>query len=756
VTPPLGTATAASQPSAELQDALLSITVNGASAGEPVAVLRGAGGQFFVPSPIVATWRLKSAPAPAFSRDGIPYCLLNGIDGLGFEFAEATQALAVTTRPDALGWTRLSYADVAPTDEVTGGTGGFLNYDASAQLADGAASLAGAIEAGIFTQWGVGISAFVGRWSNRAAELVRLDSNWTIDDPVNMRSLRFGDSVSRGGVGGVPLRFGGIQLARNFAVQPGFVTIPLPALRGSAALPSVVDLYVNDALHGSRDLPAGPFELSNVPIVTGAGDVQLVVRDLLGREMLYSQSYYAAPDILRKGLRDYSFEAGFLRRSFGLRSNDYGALMMSATLRQGISDRVTGEVHAEATRHIQAAGIAAAIALPRIGQLQASLAASRSREGSGGLAGFKFDRRTRGLSFGLSAELTSKDYMALGWDRDRRPPASVIQAFAGLPLGFGSFGLSYLRRDGRSEPDAEYVSANSSIRLVRIGSLHLAARKGLRGEEDFAAELFLVIPIGREASATAGASLAGGRSTFNAAFQRDLPAGEGVGYRVATSAGAINRIDGKLIVQTRFGAYDGQLTWIDGRTGVRLSASGGFGMVGGDVFASRQLSQSFATVRVGGYANVRVYADNQLIGRTNRNGLVVVPRLRPFDRNRLRIELADLPWDAEVTGDELTVRPYGRHGVAVEFAAGPARAAIVTIVLDDGEMLPAGSMIRLNGGAGDFVSAPGGDVYLTGLEADNSATASWSSGSCRARFRFAATAEPQPRLGVVQCQRLVQ
>ena len=148
---------------------------------------------------------------------------------------------------------------------------------------------------------GVGSSNFVANWSDNHADVVRLDSNWTIDDPVRMRSLRFGDSISRSGVGGLALRFGGIQLARNFAVQPDFVTIPLPSLRGSAAVPSVVDIYVNEALRGSREVPAGPVDLTGLPIVSGNGDVQLVVRDLLGRQTLYNQPYFWPRECLHRG-----------------------------------------------------------------------------------------------------------------------------------------------------------------------------------------------------------------------------------------------------------------------------------------------------------------------------------------------------------------------------------------------------------------------------------------------------------------------
>ena len=736
----------------KLADSLLSVSVNGARAGEPVALLRGPGNTFYATAAVIASWRL-TAPPVAFTRDGTDYYLLNAIRGLKLELAEATQTLSLDARADTLGWTRLAYAEIEPGEELASGTGGFVNYDVTAQVVDGVTSVAGAFEAGVFTRFGVGITSFVGRWAKDAAELVRLDTSWTIDDPARMRSVRVGDSVSRGGVGGLPLRFGGIQLARNFSVQPGFVTFPLPSLRGSAALPSVVDVYVNDVLSGSRDVPPGPFEISEIPIVTGNGEVQLVVRDLLGRQMLYSETYYAAPSLLRKGLHDYSYEAGLLRHSFGTRSNDYGPMMVSATHRYGFSDDLTGEIHAEATRHVQAGGVAAGLSLPSIGHAELSLAASHSGQGSGAQAGLGLERRTRGLTLGVRAEVSSRNYTAIGWDAGRRPPASTVQAFAGLPLAFGSVGLSYLRRNSRGEPDVEFVGASSSLRLPRIGSLHLAARKSLAGTQDLSAQLSLSVPLGALRSASAGASLEGGRRSVTTEIRHSLPAGPGLGYRLSASLGTVDRIEGLLSAQTAFGTHDAQLTWVDGKTGVRLSTTGGLGLVGRDAFASRRLTQSFATVKVGDYPNVRVYADNQLVGRTGRNGTLVVPRLRPFERNNLRIELADLPWDAQAPGDQLAVRPYNRHGVAVNFKVRAALAAFVRVLFADGSALPTGSTVILDQGPEEFISAPGGEVYLTGLEAENWATASWSDGSCRFHFQFSPGSDPQPRLGDVRCAR---
>jgi outer membrane usher protein len=279
----------------------------------------------------------------------------------------------------------------------------------------------------------------------------------------------------------------------------------------------------------------------------------------------------------------------------------------------------------------------------------------------------------------------------------------------------------------------------------------LAGRKSLAGDKSFAAQAFVVIRLGGQASSTAGVSLDGGKTTVKTSLQRGLPVGNGLGYSVSASTGPIDRFDAKLSANSNFGTHDAQLSWIDGKTGVRLSTSGGFAIVGGDAFASRRLDQSFATVQVGQYSNVRVYADNQLIGRTDGRGKVVVPRLRPFDRNTLRIELADLPWDAQVNGDERIVRPYRRHGVVVDFGAKPALDGLLRILLADGTPLPAGAIVRVGSSITEFIVAPGGEVYLTGLEPRNVVVASWSAGRCSFEFRFVESLEPQPRLGDFRC-----
>ena len=52
----------------------------------------------------------------------------------------------------------------------------------------------------------------------------------------------------------------------------------LPALAGVAVLPSTVEVLVNNQQRLSRQVPPGAFELQDVPVVTGAGDLNLILR----------------------------------------------------------------------------------------------------------------------------------------------------------------------------------------------------------------------------------------------------------------------------------------------------------------------------------------------------------------------------------------------------------------------------------------------------------------------------------------------
>jgi outer membrane usher protein len=246
------------------------------------------------------------------------------VPGLRYQLDERTQELNIEGPPDifaatVLGVPRERFAELGEIH-----LGGFLNYDLLFQHQDADSSLDGVLELGLFHRLGVGTTTALARDIGDRSAFTRLETTWTADDPGRLSTLRLGDTIGRPGAWGRLVRFGGVQWGTNFAIQPEFITFPLPTLSGEARIPSTVELFANSALRLQQSVPPGPFEIPNVPLITGAGDVQLVVRDLLGRQRVLVVPYYVSSALLRAGLTDYTFELDFERDNFGIESNDYG------------------------------------------------------------------------------------------------------------------------------------------------------------------------------------------------------------------------------------------------------------------------------------------------------------------------------------------------------------------------------------------------------------------------------------------------
>src|SRR5204862_86830 len=96
-----------------------------------------------------------------------------------------------------------------------------------------------------FNEYGVFTSSLLAPQLGSPRDWVRLDSTFAVDYPEKLTSLRLGDTLSRPGTWGRPIRLGGLQYGTNFNVQPGFIRQPVLEAAGSATLPSTVDLFVN-------------------------------------------------------------------------------------------------------------------------------------------------------------------------------------------------------------------------------------------------------------------------------------------------------------------------------------------------------------------------------------------------------------------------------------------------------------------------------------------------------------------------------
>jgi outer membrane usher protein len=751
--PPAAVAAASQDTSDALTEAWFEVHVNG-TPEDTVLVLQDASGHVLVRAADLERWRIHVTGVAGVSHGTDDYLPLSAIAGLTYRIDPSHGTLLLDVRASRFAATRFTGISRAADQPTPSPPGAYVNYDIfGARGSRGSSHASALVEAGVFGAWGTGSSTFLARHQGGDSRTLRLDTTWTHDRPADMASLRFGDVISAPSSWGRGVRFGGVQWGTNFATQPGFITFPLPTLGGVAAEPSTVDFYVNNVLRLRRDVPSGPFTIQDLPIVTGQGDIRMVVRDLLGREQVVTQPFYASGGLLAPGLRDYSYELGFERENYGLASNDYGRLVAAATERRGFSDSFTGELHVEATRGQQTLGIGSTVLLGNAGVLTASVAGSHDAAGTGALVELGIQHQSRYVSYGARTQLTTDGFIQLGYLPTARPPRQTSSAFISTSFGrFGSLGLNYTHQDFRGQDDVELVGVNYSRSIGVLGYLSLSALQFLGGDPSPLFSLTLTVPLGAADSASFSAQSHAGDAHGTVQYRHSLPVGTGVGYRLQAGLDANDPRQADLTLQNDVGTYAfGVASTRDGQA-YQASVRGGVALLSGKVFPSRHIDGSFAVVQVPGFADVRVYADNQVVGTTDRDGYALVPRLRPYQKNPIRIEQADLPMDAQIKGLQLDAVPYYQSALALTFPVTRSRGAIVVIKLDDGSDLPAGAEVTVDSQVAPFPVGLRGEVYLTGLDETSRLRATWNGQSCDMTISFPATADPLPRLGPVTCQ----
>lgn len=742
------------------QEIWLAVTLNDQPLPGAALWLRRADGALLAREADLRAWRLRLPETAPHRHHGEAYYPLDGLPGLAYRVDENAQTVAIAAPPELFPPTHRRLGAPRFPPPTPSGPGGFLNYDLLVERAAGDSRLNGLFELGAFNGMGVGTASALGRSLAGETQWLRLETTWTHDRPEALASLRLGDTVTRAGAWGRPVRFGGVQWATDFSVQPGFVAFPLPTVAGEAALPATVDLYLNDTLRAREAVPSGPFRMTDLPVVTGEGELRVVVRDLLGREQVLSERYYASPRLLRPGVTDFSFEAGFVRENFALAGNDYGRFFAAATWREGLDERFTGELRAEGLRGQQTLGMSGTFLWAPAGVFTASAAASRNADAedrNGRFGALGFERQGRRFSLGLRTQSASPGFVQLGLPPGERAPARLSEARLGFSSpGIGTLGLTWVDQDHRDRDDVRIAGLSYQKNIAGAALILSLSRittlDGARRTEHVAAAT-LVLPLGARTSAAVGAARQAGDNRGTFLLQRNLPPGEGLGYRLQASANGTDAVEAGVSAQGPVGTYTAAAARADGETAWRLGAAGGLAVLDGELFFARRLTDSFALVRAGDYPNVTVYADNQPVARTDDGGRALVPRLRAYEPNVLRIGESGLPLDAEVESYERTVVPYRRSGLLVSFAARPARGALLRLVLDDGTPVPAGAQVYVEDRDRAFPVALDGEVYVTGLAAASRLSARWNGQACTVEAPSPPAGDPLPDLGTFVCAR---
>lgn len=733
--------------------------------------------------------------------------LLDDIPRLKYEYDERAQRIRFTVddadrqgRAFDLGGNGRNFA------RAQAGWGAVLNYDllsTTSSLRDlRLSSFSGSsltVEGRAFSPYGTFEQSGIWRAAiDQSSTFIRLDTSLRYSDQDRMITYRAGDAINGGLAWSRPVRLGGLQAQSNFALRPDLITMPLPVLGGVAAVPSAVDLYVNNIKTFSQDIGPGPFSLSNIPIVSGAGNAQLVLRDSSGHETRTTVPFYASPILLAPGLSAWSIEGGLPRLSFGSSSDSYAQSPIgSATLRRGVFDWLTLEGHVEAGAGVTNGGLGAAFLTGSFGVASASVSGSTGFSGNGVQAYLSYETRLFGMSLSVSSQRAFGAYDDLASATARLQDLSFVSAqrltdVFGLPPGaLGNLALPVTN----SAITPIYTTARAPRAFDRItvtapfpfdisssisaSFLHLIDAAGTRSDiltasytrplpynASFYATAFrdfgthrstgmlvgLSVPLSDSISASSGASIGQGAARYTTDITKPLgPTPGSYGWRVRDSEGGSGYREASAAYRSNYGAI--QVGAAEDRNGSRglVELRGSIATMGGGVFLSNWIDDGFAVIRTGA-AGVEVSHDNRPAGLTDARGMLLVPTLRSYQKNKITVDPSNLPIDSEIETTREVVAPADRAGVLVDFKVrNDTASALVVFTRPGGESVPPGAIGRLGNGV-EFVVGYDGEAFIRDLAAANTVTIELVKGTCQAEFQFAPRPGEQVRISPVECR----
>lgn len=732
---------------------VVSVQVNDEAMGEAIVVLDAERGLLVERADLTA-WRVATSDSVEL-HDGVEYMALREIPGLRHLLDRQLNALTIDVDPAQFVSQEHELYDLAPLQVAPAGLGAFMNYDAEFRTQDNGYSTSGYFQFGLSANVGVVTSD----WALGDEAPQRLNTTFTHDSLSSIATLRVGDFTGANSTlsGGVPI--GGVQWATNFATRPGFVQTPLQRFHGEVSVPSTVEIFVNGVPIYRTEVAPGPFTITDVPLVSGGGTVEMVIIDALGRRQVVSNPYYATPTVLRAGIAEFSYELGMLRvPSASGALLEYDMPVLRGVHRVGLSDSFTAEFQAEGSQTSALVGGAFAWLVPGgAGVLRGGLALSNApgrNTGALGLVGYEgeFDR----LTVSLEAQHETQGFARIGGlppdPLHSRGRFQLALAYNGASVG--SLSLAIQREQNLGDADSTVSTVSWSPGRLRFLNLSVSGSYDTVSG-DASAFANISVPLGTRTHASLGHTMArpavGAESAESTAtLQRNVDTGPSWGYRISAVQGG-NAL-AELALQGDASSWRVGTSQVGNAVSSFAAVGGSLVLAGGSLHASRRLGDGFALIRVPGAADVGVYVENAYVGRTNDEGERLVPSIMPYRPTQIALDASRLPLDVELRTDRLEITVPYRAAAVLEFPSDLTRAYTATLVRQDGELVPAGARLWFDDAPDPEPIGSDGFVYLSLNPGSHLLTARWADSVCVARVTIEPSDDPQPDLGTLICE----
>lgn len=652
--------------------------------------------------------------------DNAPHLVwLNGTEIFVADYNESTQQINLTVQPKLFRLTQKDSTRSIPKSRAQMLNSAWINTDTFIDWQTNQDELIGGAQVSLnarLSDLQFNSQHVAQRLQGESLSSVRLSSSVTWESYDQLTQLIVGDSISAGGNTSRSLRFGGVQYRKNYSLRPNLITFPTPAFGASSEVPSVVDLYINGLRSTTTDVGPGPFEFVNTPYVSGAGTATIVSRDIFGRQVVINQPFYVTPQLLRSGFSDYALSFGYGREDFGQSSFAYtNEAIFSGSYRHGVSSMLTLGGGLDWTSGYAGWRGEAQVRLGLLGALTSEVIFDSESHKKQWQVGY--DYQGEWFRLNLSNTLADEGFNDLvGYYNQIDTPSRQTNASLSVNAAqLGSLSLAYIERNyahsGRFRQDSQFVSASYSRSWGR-GNVFANLTRDVT-LDSWTASINFSYNFGESGIAVASHQVEKDQPSYRQyrysfgnrgyqGYQVEALASQGRedDFAQLSSEWRLEQSISKLGVNNTggdsrvFGSF--QTAWVYSQN---------------SFWNTRPIEQAFAIVKVGEYADVPVRFSHREIGKTDQNGLLLIPNVLSGLENHISFDPSGLPVNSGVEKTSLSKVPEGRGGVLYDFNVVSHTPVYLTVLNTSGEFLAPGTLLTSSSGRQYYVGWDG-EAYV--------------------------------------------
>ena len=482
-----------------------------------------------------------------------------------------------------------------------------------------------------------------------------------------------------------------------------------------------MDIFVNANKIYETHSKTGDFEINGLPVPTGRGEVVVESRDITGKVKTFILPFYITPNLLAKGLTDFSFETGVQRKKFSVKSNKYQYLVSNGDYNWGVSDIWTAGVHFESLKDRASLGTANHFQMGNIGSVAVAFGSNIHNldNTQKGILGYAYQGKN--FSFNCSTTKILKNYQDIFNYPFSTPSGINYQtSFSYANDSIGSFFLNYLSYQPPTSLNTvdriEMITAAYEKQLTKSSSLRFSVGTDLKSKRKSAfASLSFNAVLGKR-NISLNNTVQKGKAAQQVILSSQSNTPLGWGYKANLGKGNKYSYDVEFTKNTEHVNTALYLYSPDDHDKVeQISLTGGIVVMDKAFYLTRPIYNSLALVKVGELENIPVYNNNLKVGYTNRAGKVLLPNVLSYVPSEIRFDQKKLPLDTNFASVILRTQPKWKSGVIVNFEVTKVKSLEMTLLNSSYKTITVNTQVNIEGITDELLVGYEGKLYINDI-----------------------------------------